>query len=257
MMTRTSFSLSIAAAAGALCLAGAAQATDGVPMPLGRPAPAPAVFLEYCLQEPRDCLAQDAPSAADVGDLRAQLADTFWRSVFDPGGAAAKPEDVRVAPVADIAPGAVDAPSAADAGRDAVARAAEPREIAYALDRSGWRRVERLNQRINRAVRHREDSAIYGQADVWRLPAEGIGDCEDFALAKRRALIEMGVPASALSLAIVRTRRGQEHAVLLLATQKGEVVLDNLNPRMTRWDRTGYRWILRQEPGRPMAWRTF
>ena len=73
-------------------------------------------------------------------------------------------------------------------------------------------------------------------------------------LAKRAALIAEGVPAEALSIAIVETRWGESHAVLLLASDRGEFILDSLSPWVTRWDRVDYDWRERQLPGRPFDW---
>jgi predicted transglutaminase-like cysteine proteinase len=136
-----------------------------------------------------------------------------------------------------------------------VARVRAPEASPLTLARADWRRVQRINREVNRAIRHREDSAIYGRPDQWALGEAGVGDCEDYALAKRAALIQAGVPARALSIALVETRRGESHAVLLIDTDKGAMVLDNLSPWISRWDQTPYSWIARQTPGDPLTWR--
>ncbi|MFN7389144.1 transglutaminase-like cysteine peptidase [Brevundimonas sp.] len=63
-----------------------------------------------------------------------------------------------------------------------------------------------------------------------------------------------GVPAEALSIAIVETRWGETHAVLLLASDRGEFVLDSLSPWVSRWDRVDYRWRERQARGGAFDW---
>jgi len=118
------------------------------------------------------------------------------------------------------------------------------------------RALQTLNNRINRAIRRASDADAYGREDLWMLPT-GVrpsGDCEDYVLAKRRALIETGVDPAALSIAIVRTRRGETHAVLLVATPEGEQVLDNLSPWVLRWDQAPYDWLERQSPGQALTW---
>lgn len=157
------------------------------------------------------------------------------------------------APVPVAAP--VEALAAADLARPAVARVRAPEAAPLTLARADWRRVQRINREVNRAIRHREDSAVYGRPDQWALGEAGVGDCEDYALAKRAALIQAGVPARALSIALVETRRGESHAVLLIDTDKGTLVLDNLSPWIRRWDQTPYTWIARQTPGDPLTWR--
>jgi predicted transglutaminase-like cysteine proteinase len=128
--------------------------------------------------------------------------------------------------------------------------------VVYSLDREGWRLVSRVNRRLNREIRQVSDARLYGVDDFWARPQaqEAQGDCEDYVLAKRAALIAEGVPAAALSIAIVETRWGESHAVLLLASDRGEFVLDSLSPWVTRWDRVDYRWRERQQPGRPFDW---
>lgn len=118
------------------------------------------------------------------------------------------------------------------------------------------RDLETVSRRINRSIRRASDAASYGREDVWVLPQgrRPSGDCEDYVLAKRRALIENGVDPAALSIAVVRTRWGETHAVLLVATAEGEQVLDNLSPWVLPWSEAPYEWLERQAPGRPLTW---
>lgn len=182
-------------------------------------------------------------------------------------GASEAPAAADALAAADVAASALEAPApapieapvealaAADVARPAVARVRAPEAAPLSLARADWRRVQRINREVNRAIRHREDSAVYGRPDQWALGEAGVGDCEDYALAKRAALIQAGVPARALSIALVETRRGESHAVLLIDTDKGAMVLDNLSPWIRRWDQTPYTWIARQTPGDPLTWR--
>jgi predicted transglutaminase-like cysteine proteinase len=119
--------------------------------------------------------------------------------------------------------------------------------------------VTDTNRYVNGAIRQRDDIAIYGRADYWALPlAEGNpkreGDCEDYVLEKRHALIRAGVPAQALSIAIVETPYREIHAVLLVSTDRGEMVLDNLRPEVLPWRQVGYRWRQRQVAGAADMW---
>jgi len=137
--------------------------------------------------------------------------------------------------------------------------AAAPSPSIWALEstRATWRQLNRVNRQVNRAIRERSDLATTGLADQWSLPiVDGRleGDCEDFALEKRRLLIEGGVDPRTLSIALVRTRTGESHAVLLVSTDRGEFVLDNLSPWITLWSRLDYRWVQRQVPGNPTRW---
>ncbi|MEI6871037.1 MAG: transglutaminase-like cysteine peptidase, partial [Verrucomicrobiota bacterium] len=56
-----------------------------------------------------------------------------------------------------------------------------------------WNEVRTVNDRINRAILKRSDRELYGVDENWTLPLEAgvnAGDCEDFVLEKRRALLE-------------------------------------------------------------------
>ncbi len=98
-------------------------------------------------------------------------------------------------------------------------------------------KLQQVNSQVNRAIR---PVAERGGRDLWQLnPASG--DCEDFALSKRAALIRAGVPAGALRIGMTKTRRGQPHAVLLVKTSEGDFVLDNLSARVTTLRGSGYR----------------
>lgn len=110
--------------------------------------------------------------------------------------------------------------------------------------------IEAVNSEINRSIRRASDWQTFGRADFWALPEDGAtsGDCEDFVLAKRQALLKEGVQRGAMSIALVRTARGELHAVLLVATSDGEMVLDNLSPWVLPWREAGYTWLKRQIP---------
>jgi predicted transglutaminase-like cysteine proteinase len=88
---------------------------------------------------------------------------------------------------------------------------------------------------------------------VWALPISGKGDCEDFAMLKRKMLIERGWPSSALSISVGATAQGEAHAVLLVLTAQGQYVLDNLTSSILSPERSGHVFHARQS-GR--AWVT-
>jgi predicted transglutaminase-like cysteine proteinase len=110
-------------------------------------------------------------------------------------------------------------------------------------------KLTKVNSKVNRSIRPRNDS---GGADVWSVNASS-GDCEDYALTKRRALIKAGLPASSLRIAYVKTRSGEDHAILVVKTSKGDYALDNLNASVRPLSQTGYR-IISQSGANPMKW---
>ena len=121
------------------------------------------------------------------------------------------------------------------------------------LDKSQMRLVNTLNRDVNREVLKANDFDLYGLLEFWSLPrvidGKMYGDCEDYALEKRRRLIAAGVPAEAMSMAVAVTARGESHAVLVVSFQSGDWVLDNLTPWATPWNDLNYRWVERQIPG--------
>ncbi len=122
------------------------------------------------------------------------------------------------------------------------------------ITRSQLNEAARINQRVNRSVREISDLHQYGREDVWSLPSASGGDCEDFALLKKRELIQAGFPPERLLLATVLDRKRQGHAVLVLNTDQGYYVLDNLTNEVKRWERTGYTFIRMQNPNAPSTW---
>lgn len=143
--------------------------------------------------------------------------------------------------------------------QNAVLPLTSPSEVAPApaMTPSLWSTLNRVNDKVNRAIARKTDIAHYGRIDFWTTPlAEGVaaGDCEDYVLEKKRALIESGLPASALSIAVVTTSWGEAHAVLLVATDQGEYVLDNTTPWIVPWRKANLRWHERQVAGSAFRW---
>lgn len=118
---------------------------------------------------------------------------------------------------------------------------------AVRLDAALAARLVAINAGTNRAIQPRQDPR-------WRV-APVQGDCKDYALTKRYRLMNEGWPTSALLLAIAWTRTGSEHAVLIVRTDVGDVVLDNLSGTIRPWSWSLYRWISVQAPGNGMSWR--
>jgi predicted transglutaminase-like cysteine proteinase len=55
---------------------------------------------------------------------------------------------------------------------------------------------------------------------------------------------------------VVRRRNGNGHAVLTVLTDEGDFILDNLTTRVVAWDRTSYRFLMRQSQGSALRWVT-
>jgi len=109
--------------------------------------------------------------------------------------------------------------------------------------------LKRVNAHVNRTIKPKYDA---GGADVWNASATS-GDCEDYVLAKRRALIKAGIPAGSLRIAYVKTRSGEGHAILVIKTGGKDLVLDNLTAAIKPLSQTGYR-IISMSGANPRKW---
>jgi predicted transglutaminase-like cysteine proteinase len=126
--------------------------------------------------------------------------------------------------------------------------------LSVSLTDDTWRALNRINRSVNDSIWPQDDIVHYGRAEYWTIPNDGYGDCDDYAVTKRKALIDAGFPASALRLAVVETPRTARHAVLTVATDKGDYVLDSLRNDIVSWNATGFVWIERQDARRPLVW---
>ena len=115
-------------------------------------------------------------------------------------------------------------------------------------------RVAAVNTRVNRSVRAIEDDRQYGVTEHWALPTSTGGDCEDFALLKKRELVSLGVDPRRLLIATVLDRKRNPHAVLVYRSDEGDLVLDNLTNKIRTWRETRYVFLQMQDPERPTAW---
>jgi predicted transglutaminase-like cysteine proteinase len=113
--------------------------------------------------------------------------------------------------------------------------------------------LDRINHRVNGAIAPVHKSYDRELQEAWTI-ASYAGDCNDFAVTKRHELLLKGLPAKALRLAVVKTRSGEGHLVLLVATTKGDLVLDNLTEAVVPWQSTDYRWVKVQSAKDARAW---
>lgn len=267
-------------AAGLWLSASAAMAAPqpGQDMPLGANALPPVGYVAFCERKPQDCGADIATviagarrADADRAELSASLGTAAQAALMPaalgapallrpPAAPPTPPQTTETEPAPEaIEVGVVPAvlqtdvtfiDPAVEALRQAEARA--PR-----MTPKLWSLLNRVNGEVNGAIEQRSDVANYGRDDYWNTPLEEgrqAGDCEDYVLEKERALIAAGLPRAALNIALVTTRWGESHAVLLVATSEGEYVLDNLSPWLLTWREAPYKWLRRQVNGDPFSW---
>jgi predicted transglutaminase-like cysteine proteinase len=124
----------------------------------------------------------------------------------------------------------------------------------FEADAERMAELSRINRHVNTIIEPITDAELYGVSDYWTLPQGNRGDCEDYALLKRKLLIEAGWPASALLVTVVRDERMEGHAVLTARTQQGDFILDNKLEDVRLWSRTPYRFVMRQSYLDPKSW---
>lgn len=114
--------------------------------------------------------------------------------------------------------------------------------------------LDRVNRGVNARIQPETDLEHWGEAERWSYPDDGKGDCEDYVLEKRRTLLNLGWPGSALLITVVRDRAGDGHAVLTVVTDRGDLILDNQEEDILSWKETGYRYVKRQSQARAADW---
>jgi predicted transglutaminase-like cysteine proteinase len=127
-----------------------------------------------------------------------------------------------------------------------------PRDVV--LSAQAWNDLERVNHWVNANIRPITDLDHWGVVERWNYPDDGYGDCEDYALEKRRMLMDAGWPREALLMTVVRDQNGDGHAVLTVKTDKGEFILDNQRDDVLLWSDTGYHFVKRQSQSDPNVW---
>lgn len=124
------------------------------------------------------------------------------------------------------------------------------------LSRKLWATMISVNNDVNTKVKPVTDLEAYGVEEYWAYPDKGYGDCEDYALEKRRQLMRAGIPAGDLLITVARQPNGDGHAVLTVRTSMGDFVLDNLQPKVLLWSQTPYTYLKRQSETNSGAWVT-
>jgi len=118
-----------------------------------------------------------------------------------------------------------------------------------------WKTLDRINRGVNAAIEPVSNLDHWGTIlDHWDYPTDGKGDCKIFALQKRKLLLNAGFPRQALLMTIVKDLDGAGHAILTVATDRGDFILDNLTDDIRPWTATGYRFLKRQSQEDPNVW---
>lgn len=113
--------------------------------------------------------------------------------------------------------------------------------------------LDAVNRAVNKAIEPATDMEIYGVSEHWTIPKTR-GDCEDYALLKRRVLIERGWPIGSLLMTVVRDEKGEGHAILTARTTQGDFILDNKVDELKIWHKTPYDFVMRQSYLNARTW---
>jgi predicted transglutaminase-like cysteine proteinase len=116
-----------------------------------------------------------------------------------------------------------------------------------------WSALCAVNSRVNSAIKYKLDIDQFSKDEVWLIPepdASGkitlpeFGDCDDYACCKLAILKhEYKLNDGAMGIAAC-TVKNEGHAVLIVATDKGNYVLDNtLNLPTLITDIVGREWV--------------
>jgi predicted transglutaminase-like cysteine proteinase len=106
--------------------------------------------------------------------------------------------------------------------------------------------LKSINLAINRVVLPMTDMDHWGVEDHWDQAEDGYGDCEDYQLLKRKLLVEAGFPRRAMLMTVVHDEDDNGHAVLMIRSSIGDLILDNRTDDILSWRETGYRFVQRE-----------
>jgi predicted transglutaminase-like cysteine proteinase len=114
--------------------------------------------------------------------------------------------------------------------------------------------LEAVNREVNFGIQPASAKAKSAVEARWTL-FPSMGDCNDYVVSKRHALLSRGWPSSALLLAEVALQSGEHHLVLVANVGGSTYVLDNLRPDIVPLTSSvEYRWIRIESPQAPQNW---
>lgn len=111
-----------------------------------------------------------------------------------------------------------------------------------------------VNRDVNRAIApHADQGSVVNER--WQISPR-FGACHDYAVTKRHELLARGWASRSLLLAEVIVPWGEHHLVLVVRTDKGDLVLDSLAAGVRSWSHAPYQWVRIQSPENPNNWMT-
>jgi predicted transglutaminase-like cysteine proteinase len=96
-----------------------------------------------------------------------------------------------------------------------------------------WADLVAVKAEVNCSIKpERNEEGLAGEK--WLVSPKS-GDCNDYAATKRHEVLARGWPARALLLVEVVTTWGEHHLVLIVRTNRGDFVADNMNAQIRPW----------------------
>ncbi|MCM5555407.1 transglutaminase-like cysteine peptidase [Pleomorphomonas sp. NRK KF1] len=109
--------------------------------------------------------------------------------------------------------------------------------------------VQDVNRIVNASIHPKAESP---GKDDWRMGPKD-GDCEDYAITKRRLLIARGVGSANARIAVAEFKGG-DHAILLVTLSGQTYVLDNLTDAVQPAEQSTMRFTSIQSAKNPRMW---
>ena len=100
--------------------------------------------------------------------------------------------------------------------------------------------AERINRDVNARVTYKSDLEQFDTPEFWTMAGK-YGDCEDYALLKRKMLIDAGFDRDKIHLCTCFVD-GAGHCVLLVETDRGNYILDNNQSEPVQPSFLSYKW---------------
>lgn len=97
-----------------------------------------------------------------------------------------------------------------------------------------------VHSKVNSETSYRSDWLQYDVPEFWTVAGK-FGDCEDYALLKRKMLIDAGFDRDKIHLCTCFVD-GAGHCVLLVETDRGNYILDNNQSEPVQPSFLSYKW---------------
>lgn len=129
----------------------------------------------------------------------------------------------------------------------------------FAMTPESWKIIQAVQKAGNKII-WTSDKDTWGMVEKWTFPKESgrnlLEDCDGITLWKMRELIKKGIDTEALLFTVCLTETGEGHAVLCIATDRGDFILDNRFDAVMAYDKLrdkGYDFLYRSRLGKKMT----